>query len=126
MATMLGWHKSDGSQVAGDGSLANGATYYAELPVGGATMFSVSATWDASVIVTLTLEACNKDDATPYAPVGASGWSTRATLGSIVVAGGSAGTDAFDIVGAPCSRYRMKAVVGGTGGVATPRFQAKS
>lgn len=126
MADTINWTKSDGSVVvAAASSLTNGITYYSEIPVGLASNFAVSITNDANVIVTVTIEACNNDTATAYAAVGSSGWFTQPTLGSIVVAGGSAGSDAFVVTGAHCSRYRLKGVVGGTGGVATPRVQVK-
>lgn len=113
MRHALLWIKSDGVEQYPSKSLAAGpATYYAEVSKSVlASHFSVTLEWDATAVVTFTIETTNDRDANTYDAVGSSGWVAKAAYGSIVVPGGSASSDTFEISGATAGRYRVKAVV---------------
>jgi hypothetical protein len=120
MQHALLWIKSDGVEQYPHKSLAAGpATYYAEVSkslLG--SHFSVTLKWDATAVVTFTIEATDDKDATSFAAVGSSGWVAKPGYGSVVVPGGSASSDTFEISGATATRYRVKAGVT-TAGVIT-------
>lgn len=122
MSSTISWQKSDGSTPVADGVALDAATYYGAIPVGTSNAFALGLVWDATIVATFTLEACVSDAPTTYAAVG-TGWTARASLGSIAAAA-SASSDLFEVSGASAPRYRVKAVVN-TGGSVTADYQCK-
>jgi hypothetical protein len=142
-------------QIAGGGSppinpgpagaclLASGQTYYYPLGDDASPLASVHIKWDANVIVTFTIETCNfpigdvanasttagewmqENPTTAYASGSGSGGLTVTNL-SLAVAGGSAGGSTVHIGNLGTRRARLKAVVGGTGGVVQVAGYAKA
>lgn len=124
--TKLLFYKSDGTEMAFGATLASGTNYFAKVPIAevGPVTAGVDFEWDASIIVTYTIEGTNDDTATIYEATGQS-WKARTALGSIIVPGGSASGDGFEIDAPGFARYRVKAAVGGTGGVQTGRAMVR-
>jgi len=120
-------------------TLASGTTYV--FPVGGesAPLNSVHLLWDASIIVTWTIETTNMPsaqgsqvDVSPFDSTagnwmqenpsgtyvsGSGAGGMTATNLTLVVAGGTAGGSTIHVGNFGTRRMRVKAVVAGTGGV---------
>lgn len=107
--------KDDGTQQTAGASLAAG-TYYAELSAE-AECSSVSAvqwTWDATAVVTVTIEDSNIMTLSSYAAA-SSGWDPVSGATVPTISGGSAGTDVVTYSAWGAGRRRTKLVVGTAG-----------
>lgn len=125
-------------------TLTNGVTYYAEAGGDAALIQSIQIDWDASAILTITVEDtdwkvgtgtgqattsqaagrawCPENPSTGF--VGVSGGSAVGL--TVTVAGGNAGTCLFHLGNFGAQRVRAKIVVGGTGGNVNARAHAKA
>lgn len=124
-------------------TLVTGTTYVFPLDVNGAPLESVHLKWDVAVIVTFTIETSNfpksernisngpvdvtdhsavagewmqENPTTAYVSGSGVGGMTATNL-TLVVAGGTAGGSTIHLGNLGTRRCRVKAVVGGTGGV---------
>lgn len=105
----------DGVQQTAGSSLA-ADTYYAELSTEGAKarVSAVQWVWDATAVVTVTVEDSNLIAVTPYSAA-ASTWDPVSGATVPTISGGAAGNDVVTYVDWGAGRRRIKLVVGTAG-----------
>lgn len=113
------WIRNDGQQFKFGASLAAG-TYYAIIPLRGATAFGGTFYTDAACIATATVDGNDlpMTDARKYAATGTSGWTDESAIADVSI---TAGADTFalgHVLDFERSGARVKLVVA-TAGVCT-------